>query len=80
MTTVRYPVADQAGELAWATGLAVADTRPSGLACVGCGEPVGLRAGAKNRPHFAHAADAACSGGETTLHETTIRVLEVAIL
>jgi hypothetical protein len=80
MTSVRYPVADIGGQLVWAADLAAAATRPGDLLCVGCDEPVRLRAGAKNRPHFAHVADAACPGGETALHKTTIRVLQAAIL
>ncbi len=80
VTSVRYPVADAGGQLVWATDLAANAARPTDLICVGCAEPVRLRAGTRNRPHFAHVADATCPGGETALHKTTIRVLQAAIL
>lgn len=80
MPFVRYPVATLDGEFVWAAELATMESRPTGLTCVGCDDTVRLRAGAKNRPHFAHIADAACPGGETALHRTTIRVLQQAIL
>ncbi len=64
----------------WAADLADTGSRPNDLSCVGCQQPVRLRAGAKNRPHFAHVADAACPGGETALHRTAIRVLQASIL
>lgn len=82
MTTrsVQYPVADRAGELVWADQLAVAGQRPEDLACVSCAAPVRLRAGERNRPHFAHHHTDACTAPETVLHATTMRVLRDGIL
>ncbi|HUP69638.1 MAG TPA: competence protein CoiA family protein [Acidimicrobiales bacterium] len=80
MADIRYPVAVLDGGLVWARELAAADERPEGARCVGCDELVRLRAGAKNRPHFAHLHDEVCVGGETALHQTTVRVLRAAIL
>lgn len=77
---IRYPVADLDGELVWADKLARRGTRPPGLRCVGCGTSVIMKAGQHNRPHFAHEAAVACTGGETALHSTAIRVLRAGIL
>jgi hypothetical protein len=77
---IRYPVAELNGELVWADELARDGARPSGLRCAGCGAAVTLRAGQRNRPHFAHESAVACAGGETALHATTIRVLRDGIL
>ncbi|HWL43030.1 MAG TPA: competence protein CoiA family protein [Ilumatobacter sp.] len=75
----QYPVAMNGDALVWATDLAEAGERPGGLLCVGCLNPVVLRAGARNRPHFAHLAGGDCAGGETVLHRVAIRVLDQAI-
>ena len=77
---VRFPVADLDGQLVWAVDAAGADERPVGLTCVGCGDPIVLRAGALNRPHFAHKSGASCGAGETALHRTAIRVLAESIV
>ena len=77
---VRFPVADHGGKLVWAVDAADADTRPQGLCCVGCGDEVMLRAGARNRPHFAHRGGGSCGAGETALHRTACRVLADSIL
>jgi hypothetical protein len=37
---IQYPVADLGGDLVWATDLSSSLGRPSGLVCVGCGEPM----------------------------------------
>ena len=65
MPPVRYPVATLDGELVWAADLSTVEIRPKELTCVGFDDMVRLRAGAKNRPHFAHVTDALCPGGET---------------
>lgn len=78
-SSVKVPVADLDGSLVWAPDAAEAQERPTAMTCVGCGGPVVLRAGARNRPHFAHKADAACGAGETALHRTAIRVLAEVI-
>jgi hypothetical protein len=79
MTSILYPVADHAGALVWADDLASASRRPPDLRCVGCSSEVILRAGQRNAPHFAHRRAEACTGGETALHRTTIRVLADAL-
>jgi hypothetical protein len=79
-SAVQFPVAELDGDLVWAADAAAAGVRPLGLVCVGCAEPVVLRAGARNRPHFAHRAAGACGAGETVLHRTAVRVLADAIL
>jgi hypothetical protein len=65
-------VADLKGDLVWAADLSSSLGRPSGLACVGCGEPMIDRLGTKRRPHFGHRPGSTCSGGETALHRTAI--------
>lgn len=78
--SVQYPVADRAGELVWADRLADDRERPDDLTCVSCAAPVRLRAGERNRPHFAHHHVDACTAPETVLHATTMRVLHDGIL
>jgi hypothetical protein len=76
---IRYPLADLDGQLVWARDLAENDDRPKGLRCVGCEGSLTLRAGARRRPHFAHRASDTCTGGETALHRTAIRVIATAL-
>jgi len=78
--SVRYPVANLEGDLVWAVDLATLGNRPTDLSCVGCAEPVGLRFGELRRPHFAHRPGSTCSGGESALHSTTIRILAEGIV
>lgn len=78
--SVQYPVADRAGDLVWADRLADDGERPDDLTCVSCAAPVRLRAGERNRPHFAHHHVDACTAPETVLHATTMRVLRDGIL
>lgn len=78
-SAIQFPVADNEGSLVWADDLAASGARPTGLTCVGCGSSVILRAGAKNRPHFAHRVESACASGETVLHRTTVRTLAESI-
>jgi hypothetical protein len=79
MTTIRYPIAEFQGGFVWADDLATEPERPKGvLTCLGCGGRVVFRAGSR-RPHFAHHPAEACSGGETVLHATTVRVLADAL-
>ena len=81
MTGVSYPVADRGGELVWAEDLRALGDRPDDLTCCGCAEPLRLKAGSVNRPHFAHHDGKECHGGpETALHRTTIRVLADALM
>jgi len=77
---IQYPVADLEGDLVWAADLSSSLGRPSGLVCVGCGEPMIARLGTKRRPHFGHRPGSTCSGGETALHRTAIRTIEHGIL
>lgn len=74
---IRFPVAEVDGRLVWAADNAIGRERPAGTRCLNCSEPVNLRAGEKNRPHFAHGA--ACGAPESVLHRTTIRVIGEAI-
>ena len=60
--------------------LEVTGQRPSDLSCIGCDEPVLLRSGDKNRPHFAHRAGSGCSAGESALHRAAILVLSEGIV
>lgn len=76
---IRYPVAQRHGELVWADRLADAGERVDDLECLACGDAVRLRAGASRRPHFAHLPGVVCTGGETVLHATTVRVLAAEI-
>jgi hypothetical protein len=76
---IRYPVAQRHGELVWADRLADARDRVDDLTCIACGDAVRLRAGASRRPHFAHQPGVVCTGGETVLHATTMRVLAAEI-
>ena len=72
---IRYPCADAGGSLVWASQLAP-ESRPDAMSCVGCGAAVTLRAGARRRPHFAHRPGMpGCTGSETVLHATAIRLL-----
>lgn len=77
--SILFPVADHAGTLVWASDLAADGDRPRDLACLGCGGALLLRAGERNRPHFAHRAADACTAGESALHAATCRVLTEAI-
>lgn len=79
MTDVLYPVARAGGDLVWATDLARDQQRPAGMSCVGCSQPVSLRAGTKVRPHFGHRPGAVCSAPETVLHSTAIQVIAAAL-
>jgi hypothetical protein len=77
--TIRYPVADLDGKLIWAQDYSETAERPKGFRCVGCQGALTLRAGPKRRPHFSHRTNETCSGGETALHRTTIRVISAAL-
>lgn len=79
MTNVLYPVARAGDELVWATELARHQLRPGGISCVGCSQPVSLRAGKKVRPHFGHRPGAVCAAPETVLHSTAVRVIATAL-
>lgn len=79
MADVLYPVAVASGELVWATDLARDEQRPAGMTCVGCTQPVSLRAGKQVRPHFGHRPGAVCTAPETVLHSTAIRVIAGAL-
>lgn len=72
---VRYPVASVDNELVWADLLAVAGDRPTNAMCLGCNEPVVLRAGSIKRPHFAHRSVSGCTSGDRLLHDTAVRVI-----
>ncbi|MCU1363394.1 MAG: hypothetical protein JWM55_1222 [Acidimicrobiaceae bacterium] len=80
VVSIRYPLAELDGQLVWARDLAEATERPKGLLCVGCNGPLALRAGKQRRPHFAHRSSVACTGGETALHRTTIRVIAESLV
>ena len=80
MTSIKYPLADLDGSLVWAQDLAASDERPTALRCVGCDEPVLLRSGTRNQPHFAHRATGDCSATETALHRAAIRVLAEGVV
>jgi hypothetical protein len=77
--SILFPVADHAGTLVWASDLAVDGERPTALSCLACGGALLLRAGERNRPHFAHRSADACTAGETALHAATCRILADAI-
>lgn len=79
MAEVLYPVARVGSELVWATDLARDQRRPTGMSCVGCTQPVSLRAGKKTRPHFWHRPGAVCTAPETVLHATAIQVIATAL-
>ena len=76
---ILVPVADHSGALVWADELARAGHRPQDLTCVGCGGELILRAGERNRAHFAHKHADACTAPETALHKAACRVLADAI-
>lgn len=77
--SILIPVADQAGSLVWASDLALDGERPMDLTCLGCRGALLLRAGERNRSHFAHRNADTCTAGETALHAATCRVLAEAI-
>lgn len=79
MTDVKYPVAHVGAELVWAIDLARDQSRPSGMSCIGCAQPVSLRAGSKVQPHFGHRPGAVCTAPETVLHSTAIQVIAAAL-
>jgi hypothetical protein len=78
-SNISYPVADLDGRLVWAADLAHDQLRPEGLACVGCGARLLLRAGERNAAHFAHYDATQCTSPETALHRAAKRIIADSI-
>jgi hypothetical protein len=75
-TDIMIPVAAlPSGEPAWADDPSLREDRRDDLRCLGCSERLVLRAGGRNRPHFAHHAGGDCTAPATALHRIACQVL-----